>query len=150
MIIPASPSSSGGYPGSSASMARPMSLATTALPTHLRSAGTAHQAGAPGVPRGVLGWVVDGVGVAVLRGVYVMMFALLSKLVGGNPVCGASLSWAVVLGAGTYFGYTGHSVAATLMGVLAVLTAQREGRRRLTASEFLRGMREFIGRSLGR
>jgi methionyl-tRNA formyltransferase len=34
-------------------------------------------------------------------------------------------------------------------GVLAVLTAQREGRRTLPASEFLRGMREFIGRRLG-
>ncbi len=34
-------------------------------------------------------------------------------------------------------------------GVLAVLTAQREGRRTLSASEFLRGMREFIGRRLG-
>jgi hypothetical protein len=30
-----------------------------------------------------------------------------------------------------------------------VLTAQREGRRTLPASEFLRGMREFIGRRLG-
>ena len=39
---------------------------------------------------------------------------------------------------------------ATGEGVLAVLTAQREGRRRLAASEFLRGMREFIGRRLGR
>ncbi|KKK67617.1 hypothetical protein LCGC14_2952280, partial [marine sediment metagenome] len=38
---------------------------------------------------------------------------------------------------------------ATGEGVLAVLAAQREGRRRLTASEFLRGMREFIGRRLG-
>lgn len=34
-------------------------------------------------------------------------------------------------------------------GVLAVLTAQREGRRRLPAGEFLRGMREFVGRRLG-
>ncbi len=34
-------------------------------------------------------------------------------------------------------------------GLLAVLTAQREGRRALSASEFLRGMREFIGRRLG-
>jgi methionyl-tRNA formyltransferase len=34
-------------------------------------------------------------------------------------------------------------------GVLAVLAAQREGRRTLPASEFLRGMREFIGRRLG-
>jgi methionyl-tRNA formyltransferase len=33
-------------------------------------------------------------------------------------------------------------------GVLAVLTAQREGRRVLSASEFLRGMRDFIGRKL--
>jgi methionyl-tRNA formyltransferase len=33
-------------------------------------------------------------------------------------------------------------------GVLAVLAAQREGRRTLTASEFLRGMRGFIGRRL--
>ncbi len=33
-------------------------------------------------------------------------------------------------------------------GVLAVLTAQREGRRALPASEFLRGMRDFIGRRL--
>ena len=39
---------------------------------------------------------------------------------------------------------------ATREGVLAVLAVQREGRRRLTASEFLRGMREFIGRRLGR
>ncbi|MEE8345980.1 MAG: methionyl-tRNA formyltransferase [Dehalococcoidia bacterium] len=34
-------------------------------------------------------------------------------------------------------------------GVLAVLTVQREGRRVLPAGEFLRGMREFIGRRLG-
>ena len=34
-------------------------------------------------------------------------------------------------------------------GVLAVLTAQREGRRVLPAGEFLRGMRDFIGRRLG-
>ncbi len=35
-------------------------------------------------------------------------------------------------------------------GVLAVLAAQREGRRTLPANEFLRGMRGFIGRRLGR
>jgi methionyl-tRNA formyltransferase len=34
-------------------------------------------------------------------------------------------------------------------GLLAVLSAQREGRRRLPAGEFLRGMRDFIGRRLG-
>lgn len=34
-------------------------------------------------------------------------------------------------------------------GVLAVLIAQREGRRRLPAGELLRGMRDFIGRRLG-
>ncbi len=34
-------------------------------------------------------------------------------------------------------------------GVLAVLAAQREGRRSLPASELLRGMRDFIGRRLG-
>lgn len=34
-------------------------------------------------------------------------------------------------------------------GVLAVLTAQREGRRALPAGDFLRGMRDFIGRRLG-
>jgi methionyl-tRNA formyltransferase len=38
---------------------------------------------------------------------------------------------------------------ATGEGVLAVLVAQREGRRPLPASEFLRGMRDFIGRRLG-
>ncbi|MDP2675046.1 MAG: methionyl-tRNA formyltransferase [Dehalococcoidia bacterium] len=35
-------------------------------------------------------------------------------------------------------------------GILAVLVAQREGRRALPAGEFLRGMRDFIGRRLGR
>ena len=34
-------------------------------------------------------------------------------------------------------------------GVLAVLTAQRQGRRRLPAGELLRGMRDFLGRRLG-
>jgi methionyl-tRNA formyltransferase len=34
-------------------------------------------------------------------------------------------------------------------GILAVLVAQREGRRALPAGEFLRGMRDFIGRRLG-
>jgi len=34
-------------------------------------------------------------------------------------------------------------------GVLAVLVAQREGRKALSAGEFLRGMRGFIGRRLG-
>jgi len=34
-------------------------------------------------------------------------------------------------------------------GILAVLVAQREGRRALPAGEFLRGMRGFIGRRLG-
>ena len=34
-------------------------------------------------------------------------------------------------------------------GLLTVLSAQREGRRALSASEFLRGMRGFIGRRLG-
>ena len=37
---------------------------------------------------------------------------------------------------------TGH-------GLLAVLSAQRPGRRRLAAAEFLRGARDFIGRRLG-
>jgi len=35
-------------------------------------------------------------------------------------------------------------------GVLAVLSVQRQGRRRLAAAEFLRGAREFIGTRLGR
>jgi hypothetical protein len=30
-----------------------------------------------------------------------------------------------------------------------VLSAQRQGRRRLAAAEFLRGARDFIGRRLG-
>jgi methionyl-tRNA formyltransferase len=34
-------------------------------------------------------------------------------------------------------------------GVLAVLSVQRQGRRRLAAAEFLRGTRDFIGRRLG-
>src|SRR3990170_1346519 len=34
-------------------------------------------------------------------------------------------------------------------GILALLVAQREGRRALPAGEFLRGMRDFIGRRLG-
>jgi methionyl-tRNA formyltransferase len=34
-------------------------------------------------------------------------------------------------------------------GLLAVLSVQRQGRRRLAAAEFLRGARDFIGRSLG-
>jgi len=34
-------------------------------------------------------------------------------------------------------------------GILAVLVAQREGRRALPSGEFLRGMRDFIGRRLG-
>ena len=34
-------------------------------------------------------------------------------------------------------------------GLLAVLSVQRQGRRRLAAAEFLRGMRDFIGRRLG-
>jgi len=38
---------------------------------------------------------------------------------------------------------------ATGEGALAVLVAQREGRRALPAGEFLRGMRDFIGRRLG-
>jgi methionyl-tRNA formyltransferase len=38
---------------------------------------------------------------------------------------------------------------ATGDGTLAVLVAQREGRRALSAGEFLRGMREFVGRRLG-
>jgi methionyl-tRNA formyltransferase len=38
---------------------------------------------------------------------------------------------------------------ATGDGILAVLVAQREGRRALPAGEFLRGMRDFIGRRLG-
>jgi len=38
---------------------------------------------------------------------------------------------------------------ATGGGVLAVLVAQREGRKALPAGEFLRGMRGFIGRRLG-
>ena len=38
---------------------------------------------------------------------------------------------------------------ATGDGVLAVLVAQREGRKALPAAEFLRGMRDFIGRRLG-
>jgi methionyl-tRNA formyltransferase len=38
---------------------------------------------------------------------------------------------------------------ATGDGVLAVLSLQREGRRALPAGEFLRGMRNFIGRRLG-
>jgi hypothetical protein len=37
----------------------------------------------------------------------------------------------------------------TVDGILAVLVAQREGRRALPAGEFLRGMRDFIGRRLG-
>jgi methionyl-tRNA formyltransferase len=38
---------------------------------------------------------------------------------------------------------------ATGAGVLAVLVAQRQGKRPLPAGEFLRGMRDFIGRRLG-
>jgi methionyl-tRNA formyltransferase len=34
-------------------------------------------------------------------------------------------------------------------GSLAVLVAQREGRKALPSGEFLRGMRDFIGRRLG-
>jgi methionyl-tRNA formyltransferase len=34
-------------------------------------------------------------------------------------------------------------------GLLAVLSVQRQGRRRLAAAEFLRGARDFIGRTLG-
>ncbi len=34
-------------------------------------------------------------------------------------------------------------------GVLAVLSVQRQGRRRLAAAEFLRGARDFIGCRLG-
>jgi len=38
---------------------------------------------------------------------------------------------------------------ATGGGILAVLVAQREGRKALLSGEFLRGMRDFIGRRLG-
>lgn len=72
------------------------------------------------VPPVVVGWALDVVGVLVFTAFYVLIFALFCKLIGGNPVSEASLSWAVVLGAGTYFGYTGHSTAAIAMAIFAV------------------------------
>jgi methionyl-tRNA formyltransferase len=43
----------------------------------------------------------------------------------------------------------GTFAVQTADGLLAVLSVQRQGRRRLTAAEFLRGARDFISRKLG-
>ncbi len=74
------------------------------------------------VPPVFVGWAIDVVGVLVFAGFYVFIFALLCKVFGGNPVSEGKLSWALVLGAGTYFGYTGHSVAAAVLAILSILT----------------------------
>ncbi len=75
----------------------------------------------PSVPPVMVGWALDTVAVLVFTAFYVLIFALLCKVFGGNPVSEAKISWAIVLGAGTYFGYTGHSIAATVMAIAAVL-----------------------------
>jgi len=86
---------------------------------------------APSVPPVVVGWCIDAVGVAFATGFYVLIFALLSNVINFEPLDPNPLSWAIVLGAGTYFGYTGHSIASVVLAAIAVgwtMVLRAEGR----------------------
>ena len=87
--------------------------------------------GTASVPPVVVGWCIDVVGVAFATGFYVLIFALISKAISFEPLAPGPLSWAIVLGAGTYFGYTGHSVASVVLAAIAVgwtMVLRAEGR----------------------
>lgn len=72
------------------------------------------------VPPFVMGLAIDAFGVFVFTAFYVLVFAVGSKLIRFDPLSHWWLSLEVVLGAGTYFGYSGHSISAVVLAVLAV------------------------------
>lgn len=77
-------------------------------------------AGQRPVPPFLAGLATDAFGVFVATSFYVLCFAVVSKVIGFDPLSSWWLSLEVVLGAGTYFGYSGHSVAATVIAVAAI------------------------------
>ena len=93
------------------------------------------------VPSFVMGLAIDAFGVFVFTAFYVLVFAVGSKLIRFDPLSHWWLSLEVVLGAGTYFGYSGHSIAAVVLAVLAVAV---EMYCRTFGKEEMAGLRDWV------